>query len=241
MIKKLLLKIINLLGYEISKINKEGTHFNRIIKLVDLIGIDLVIDVGANKGQFAQKIRQIGYKQKIISFEPLKEVYSELISNSLNDNNWEIYPMVAVGDSNSKIRINVSENLASSSVLEIQNEHIIAEKSSRYIKSYKVDQVRLDDLNFKTGFSSIFLKIDVQGYEFNVLRGAEDLLKKIALLKIEISFTKLYQETYDWKKLINFLESKGFEIWDFENGFRNKNNLKLLQADVIFVNNKFLR
>lgn len=241
MIKRLILKIINHLGYETSKINKEGTHFNRIIKLVDLIGIDLVIDVGANKGQFAQKIRQIGYKQKIISFEPLKEVYSELISNSLNDNNWEIYPMVAVGDSNSKIRINVSENLASSSVLEIQNEHIIAEKSSRYIKSYKVDQVRLDDLNFKTGFSSIFLKIDVQGYEFNVLRGAEDLLKKIALLKIEISFTKLYQGTYDWKKLINFLESKGFEIWDFENGFRNKNNLKLLQADVIFVNNKFLR
>ena len=191
MIKRLILKIINHLGYETSKINKEGTHFNRIIKLVDLIGIDLVIDVGANKGQFAQKIRQIGYKQKIISFEPLKEVYSELISNSLNDNNWEIYPMVAVGDSNSKIRINVSENLASSSVLEIQNEHIIAEKSSRYIKSYKVDQVRLDDLNFKTGFSSIFLKIDVQGYEFNVLRGAEDLLKKIALLKIEISFTKL--------------------------------------------------
>ena len=241
MLKKLILKIINALGYEILKINQEGTHFNRIKKLTDLFKTDLVIDVGANKGQFAQKIRQIGYRGKIISFEPLKEVYSELISNSLRDEKWEIFPMVAVGDSNSKTFINVSENFASSSVLEIQNEHITAAKDSRYIDSYQVNQVKLDDLNFDKDFDSIFLKIDVQGYEFNVLKGAEDLLKQISLIKVEISFTKLYQGTYDWKKLINYLESKGFEIWDFENGFRNPKSSKLLQADVVFVNKKFLR
>lgn len=241
MLKKIFLKIFTFLGYEISRINKEGTHIYRLKKYIDLLNINLVLDVGANKGQFARKVRNIGYEGKILSFEPLNEVYEELMINSLNDKKWDIHPKCAVGNSNSDILINVSKNFASSSVLNILDEHLNSAGDSKYINSYTVNQIKLDDIKIEKDYNSIFLKIDVQGYELDVLKGAEQLLKNVSLIKVEISFTKLYQDSTNWKSLIDFLFQKGFEIWDIENGFRNPNNFKLLQSDIILVNSYYLK
>lgn len=240
MVKKLIIKILAYLGYEVSKINKEGTHLFRIKKFMNLLKTDLVLDVGANIGQFARSIRKTGYDGEIISFEPLSEVYDNLIKNSSNDNKWKIYPKCAIGNSRDEVTINVSKNFFSSSVLNILDEHVNPAPDSKYIDSYIVDQIKLDDLDFDKDFNSIFLKIDVQGYELDVLKGAAKLLDKISLIKVEISYTELYDNSTNWRSLVDFLNKKDFEIWDVENGFRNLNNYRLLQSDLILVNKKFV-
>ena len=239
MVKKLIIKTLAYLGYEVSKVNKEGTHLFRLKKFMGLLNTDLVLDIGANIGQFARDIRKTGYDRKIISFEPLSEVYDELIKNSLNDKKWKVYPKCAVGNSNSAVTINVSKNLFSSSVLNILDAHVNSASDSKYIDSYLVDQIKLDDIALDENFNSIFLKIDVQGYELDVLKGAIKLLDKISLIKVEISYTQLYENSTNWKSLVDFLNNKGFEIWDVENGFRNPKNYRLLQSDLILVNKKY--
>ena len=72
------------------------------------------------------------------------------------------------------------------------------------------------------------------------MKGAAKLLDKISLIKVEISFTELYDNSTNWRSLVDFLNKKDFEIWDVENGFRNLNNYRLLQSDLILVNKKFV-
>src|SRR5262245_42805297 len=69
--------------------------------------IDLILDVGANKGQFASEIRHCGYPGRIVSFEPLSQVHGQLLQASAGDSMWEAYPRCALGDHNGGVEINI--------------------------------------------------------------------------------------------------------------------------------------
>ena len=83
---------------------------------------------------------------------------------------------------------------------------------------------------------SIFLKIDVQGHEKEVLKGVMGNLSSIKAVQIELSLIPLYsnQETYLY--YFNFFLSHGFVVWNLESGFREPDSGRLLQFDVLFVN-----
>ena len=79
--------------------------------------INLILDVGANQGQFASEIRQCGYAGRIVSFEPLSKAHDKLIQASDGDTKWEVYPRCALGDHNGEVEINIAGNSESSSIL----------------------------------------------------------------------------------------------------------------------------
>src|SRR4029079_9735749 len=85
--------------------------------------IDLILDVGANTGQFASEIRRVGYTGKIISFEPLSQAYGALLLSSAADSMWEAYPRCALGDHNGEVEINIAGNSVSSSILTMLESH----------------------------------------------------------------------------------------------------------------------
>jgi hypothetical protein len=146
------------------------------------------------------------------------------------------------GDKNDEIEINISSNLHSSSVLEILEEHTNAEPSSKYIQREKVEQIALD--GFKSNFSKyskIFLKIDTQGYEWNVLQGAKEFLKDVAVVQLEMSFVSLYKDQKLFNDIFTFLYHFGFEIYDVEPGFTNEVTGQQYQVDCVFVNRNHLR
>lgn len=110
-------KIAAYFGYEFTRINKnlfedQNTH---IFELIKRHNIDLVLDVGANAGQFSLDLRKTGYQGEIISFEPIKECYESLIS--IADNNWRIFNF-ALDDSETTQEINISKKSVFSSLLE---------------------------------------------------------------------------------------------------------------------------
>src|SRR6185436_15148347 len=167
--------------------------------------IDLVLDVGANTGQFASEIRQGGYKGRIVSFEPLSQAHSELLVSSASDSMWEAYPRCALGDHNGEVEINIAGNSWSSSILPMLESHRSAEPESAYEGKEIVPIKTLDAVaaHYLKGAQAPFLKIDTQGFEWLVLDGARDTLPKIKGILVELSLVALYAGQHLWREVID--------------------------------------
>jgi FkbM family methyltransferase len=207
----------------------------RKIELLKLHNIDLILDVGASDGGFAQKVRSAGYCNEIISFEPISDSFKKLEQKIKKDKNWTAFNF-ALGATNEELKINISQNYDSSSFLDMTENHLSANPESKYKSTEKVIVKKLDSI-FKGNFSeykSIFLKLDVQGYENEVLIGASEALKNIEGIQIEMSFEELYEGSILFDEMKQIIENHGFNLCLLESGNRNRKTGKLLQADAVF-------
>ena len=127
----------------------------------------LVLDVGANKGQFVNEIRKAGYLNQVVSFESLKSAYDELSKNAESDSLWHIHERCAIGSARDKVLMNRSENSVSSSILPMLKTHSESAKDSIYVDEELVDIFTLDEIlpSYIKENEEVYLKIDTQGYE----------------------------------------------------------------------------
>jgi len=236
LINKTIEKVFRKLGFDLIRYNPASSCNARILEFFSIYKIDTVLDVGANIGQFAMGLRESGYKGRIISFEPLSKAYSHLLINSKNDLNWMIAPRMAIGNEKGKKTINVSGNFVSSSILKMTNIHIKGAPKSAYIGSEEIYIDKLDNVvgNYLGNGENVFIKIDVQGYESQVLKGATDILSKTKGIQIELSLVPLYENQLLFIDILNYITNLGFELYDILPGFRDKQSGKLLQFDGIF-------
>ena len=232
--KKTIKTILKYWGYQINKYHEEDK-----LKIINQFSINKLFDVGANIGQYSQYMREIGFNKKIISFEPLKTAYQTLAEVASKDNNW-IVNNYALGNENAESMINVSGNSFSSSILNMLPEHINRAPESKYIAKEKIEIKKLDSVfnNYYVEGDNVMLKIDTQGYEKNVILGAGNVLNKISIIQLEMSVIGLYENETSFIEMINFLDSKGFELFSLENGFSDSKTGRLLQLDGLFVNKK---
>ena len=231
---RLIQNFLNSLGLELKFYNLNHSSNFRLKHFLDYKDIDCVLDVGANSGQFSKNLRRIGYKGQIISFEPILSAFNELKKNSKKDNKWDVLNF-ALGDNEKETEINISQNSFSSSILNMKKEHLVSEPKSKYIRKEKILIKKLD--SFKNEilkkYNNIYLKIDTQGYEENVLNGATDLIKSIKGLQLEMSIYPMYEGQLLFNRLFEKIENLDFEIWDIERTFSNPNTGKILQIDAI--------
>lgn len=155
-------------GYDISKISVTSNSSLQLVKSFEKFNIDLVLDVGANIGQFASDLRSYVYTGKIVSFEPLTSAYSKITKAALKDAKWKVHDRCAIGDTDGEISINISDNSVSSSILPMTDLHAQASVGSSYIGSEKVNLCRLDTVGseYIKQAKNAFLKIDTQGFEW---------------------------------------------------------------------------
>ena len=211
----------------------------RRMKLVSNYNIDTLLDIGANAGQYASLMREYGYEGRIISFEPLKDAFEELKKISIKDDNWLINNY-AIGDENSSSMINVAGNSWSSSILEMLPSHLNVAPESEYVTKEKIVIKKLDSLfnSFCNNNNNVMMKIDVQGFEKNVLDGAKESLNNIKIIQLEMSIVPLYENEMILVDMIPYLRNKGFELFSLENGYFDSTTGKLLQVDGIFEKSK---
>jgi FkbM family methyltransferase len=230
-------KIAKLFGIIIIKDRPANSPEKQLSAVLNFLDIDVVFDIGANEGQFGKNIRDIGYKSKIISFEPLTSARKKLIKNANKDSNWVVHSQCAIGNKNGNVKINISKNLVSSSILSINKKHLDAEKESFFINKEIVPIYKLDEIaNFYIkSNSNLFIKIDTQGYEKEILNGALKTLKKTKGVLCELSLVSLYKGQFLWRDIVDMLDDKGFALWALQTGFTNPNTGQTLQVDGIFI------
>jgi len=233
--------ILNSVGFELCKFPYGS--LKRKIEFLRHYQTDTIIDVGANTGQFAESVLHGGFKGRIVSIEPLSSAFSILQKKTLHRHNWEALQM-ALGDFDGESTINVSRNSASSSILPIKEEHLAAAPESRYISTEIIKVSKLDSIFnqfIDAGREKVFLKIDTQGFEKNVITGAELSLQHIDGVQLEMSLVELYEGEPTFLQMISLMESYGFMLFSLEPGYSNPFSKQMLQVDGIFLKRNLLK
>jgi len=198
--------------------------------------VDVVLDVGANRGTYVQEIRSHGYRGRIVSFEPLSRAYADLSARATHDPLWSTQHL-ALGSQDGQAEIRVSRNQVSSSFLPVLSSSTAAEPSSAPIGVEQVRLQRLDSIRslvLEPG-ERAFLKIDVQGYEGEVMRGADETLRQVVAIECELSLVPLYEGQPLAGDLMRQLEELDYyPIW-LERGFTDPQTGYMLQLDALFL------
>ena len=240
MLKKVVKDLTNKLGWQIRRYDSNTSEIVRMYRLLTYHKIDLVFDIGANIGQYALFLRKAGYRGAIVSFEPLSIAYSQLKKSSSQDDLWEVAPRIAIGNEDSEITINLAANTASSSVLNMLDSHLDVAPNSAYVGSETVKVNKLDTIapKYIENNSSIFLKIDTQGFEKQVIEGAEQILSQVKGIQVELSLIPLYHDQILFKEMIELLNRLGYDLYAIVPGFSDRVTGRLLQMDGIFFKNE---
>jgi len=235
-LKESVKSVINHFGFDLRRYRPEFLNDAQFVAMLKKHNVNLVFDVGANIGQFAKQLRDVGYGGRMVSFEPLSSAYEQLIIASESDDHWQIAPQAAIGSEDGEIEIHLAGNSVSSSVLNMLDTHANAAPGSAYVSSEKVALKRLDTI--ATGYveanSVLFIKIDTQGYEDHVLQGAPNLLAKAIGVQLELSLVPLYDGQCLYDEMIAQLKALGFELWSVNPMFFDPETKRLLQVDATF-------
>jgi FkbM family methyltransferase len=197
--------------------------------------IDVVLDVGANVGEYAQQLRTDRFKGRIVSFEPQSAPFRELQRRAAADPRWDCRQL-ALSDTDGEATMNVSSHTPTSSFLPIKDWLVTELPEVGYVATERARLMRLDSLREELIRPSdrTLLKVDVQGYELNVLQGARRTLSDIALLECELSLVALYEGSPLLRDMLAWLETAGFRLVSVEpTGFFPPSG-EVLQVDGIF-------
>ena len=223
------------LGWEVRRYPR-WDHRWKTVRLLEFHSVDTVLDVGANLGQYASSLRQFGFTGEIVSFEPVSSAYAQLARAAHGDPRWQTRN-VALGADERDVLINVAgNNAASSSVLPMLQRHREAAPEANFVSSEEVRQSTVDLQVSGLEGGRMFLKIDTQGYEGEVLQGARQALSggRFVGVQLEVSFVPLYDAAPGWVEILQLVEGFGMTPMAVEPGFTDPRSGQLLQADFVF-------
>ncbi|MBD2081309.1 FkbM family methyltransferase [Leptolyngbya sp. FACHB-17] len=234
--KELARNLLCSFGYEVNAYNFLRSHEVRRVKFLKEQNISLVLDVGANEGQFGALLRRLGYQGKIISFEPVQQVFQTLTKQCQSHSSWTARNE-ALGDFDGYTKINVSAFSQVSSILTATG---IAD--TNYWKGNtqaKIQVRRLDSLSDELELNQhqIFLKVDTQGFEENVLRGGKGMLQgqNIQMLEVELSMRSFYSGEKLFPEMLDYIRGLGFELISMSPVHVDSQKGHVLQYDCIFI------
>jgi FkbM family methyltransferase len=200
---------------------------------IDGLELDTIVDIGANRGQFALCVRRLYPKAKIYSFEPLQRpaaVYRRVFKN---DNRVELFN-TAIAATSGSIDMHVSKWDVSSSLLpfaQAQHDNFPFTEESR-LETVTLGRLA-ESLNARSIEGRALLKLDVQGFELTALQGCEELLSRFQFVYIEASFIELYVGQALANEVIEYLQSKGYKLICVANLSFGKSR-RPIQADFLF-------
>ena len=241
-LKELVVASARAAGIDLVRFRSVRHGIGRRARLMSVLGIDLVIDVGANRGQFGHEIRKAGYPGRIISIEPLAGPFRQLERLTSQDELWTVIRS-AVGARSGTATMHVAANDgASSSILPMLDEHARAAPNARYVAEERVDVLPLDELvkPLWGHMRSMFTKVDVQGYELKVLEGGFETVGRSSLVQLEMSLLPIYETAPTYQEVLQFMGEHAFQLVGLEPVFAAPTGV-LLAADGLFASDEAAR
>lgn len=225
-------------GYDLLGRDQHPSLESHLDILFRRLGIDVVLDVGANRGQYGAMLRREGYRGAIHSFEPVSAVHEALLQTIGDDPDWKAHRM-ALGAAPGLLQINVTRQSEFSSFLKPSGFADQAYARESAIAAREEVQVETLDRFFASHAGDlagrrILLKMDTQGFDQQVLAGAEHSLGQVAALQSELSLIPIYDGMPDYLESLRNFEAAGFKISGFYPICR-KGDLAIIEMDCIAV------
>lgn len=171
-----------------------------------------VIDVGANRGQFALYALARFPSAQIVAFEPLPEAREHMVRLFEGEGRVEVVPF-ALGETEGEVVMHLSARDDSSSLLPVGERQVSAFPGTDEVGTTRVNVRTLDNvLADRELVHPALLKVDVQGFELPVLRGAEQTLRSFDQILVEASFAELYEGQALFPAVSHHLEEHGFHL-----------------------------
>ncbi len=222
-------------GYDIVRTDENLAPASRRVRLLREHGVDLVLDVGANIGQYGWELRNHGYAGRIVSFEPLSGPFRELAGLSAQRPPWTAVN-IGLGDRSGTATIHVAGNSECSSLLPLSARQTEADASVRYVAEEVVRMSTLREVwdDHCGPGDRAYVKIDAQGFERHIIRGAGPVLHRAVGIQLELSFTPLYEGETPFREMVDEMRSLGFLLRTVEPMYVDPTSGELLQLDAVF-------
>lgn len=224
-------------GFDIGRHYPPGltveTHLRALIPTLD---VDCVIDVGGHRGEFGQRLRDSGYRGRIVSFEPLPENIEALRRRADHDPDWGVHQM-ALGRDRGRMVLHVTTGTQFSSFRQPLAATINEMPGAAVARDEDVEVRRLDEVLddcLPGPDSRVFLKIDTQGWDLEVLAGAAASLHRIVGLQSELSVRPIYEGMPTYREALAVMEGLGFELTGLFPVARDR-HLRLVEIDCVMI------
>lgn len=178
--------------------------------------VDCVFDVGANAGQYGQRLREIGFTGRIISFEPNPETAARLRAVAAGDASWTVKEL-ALDSVSRPLTFNIMKSDQFSSLHQPDHSGTAAFKNMNAVARTVSLQTRtikdlFPELQGEFGFRRPYLKMDTQGHDVDVVRGADTYMAQFVGMQSELAITKLYQSAPDLHEALDYYQHLGFKL-----------------------------
>jgi FkbM family methyltransferase len=219
----------------------------RYLELSSILGdqeIELIIDIGANEGQFGESIRALGCDKELISFEPIPNAFDILNVKAKNDKNWRAFNL-ALGSQNTNKIFNIYQDSKLSSFFEGDGS-----TTSRFQNNFKestkinVEVKRLDfiwpKIQKQKLLNKVVFKMDTQGYDLEVFRGIGKIKQSVKYILTELSVIPLYRNLPTYTEALQFYEQEGYGPLAFIPITRDHQDGRVIEFDCILSKKGFV-
>ena len=223
-------------------LRKRGITVSRKPTLTQFLhsrGVDLVVDVGANVGQFARELREEGYVGRILSLEPISTVHEELATVARGDPLWTTR-QTAVGSAPGTATINIAAATTFSSIRSTSAFGKAFHEGIATVATEQVPVIRLDDLPELQDDNRLrrsFIKIDTQGFEEEVLAGAARVLALCAGVQMELPVNHLYEGVWTMETALRFMRERGLAAAQIRPVVFHEDRVSAIEFDFVFRRN----
>ena len=215
------------------ELHKTKASFNEArLHVINSKQVTLLLDGGANEGQWASRVRRDGYQGRIISVEPGSKAFSKLEASSRGDESWEVLKL-ALGSNDGISKLYLSSNDGMSSSLKQPSRHLIDFPTVSFAGSEEVSVTTLETLLTDLD-ENVLVKLDIQGFELEALEGIGKALQKVVAIEIEMTLLPMYQGEASVGRTLVAIENMGFELFTISEFGKGKHG-QVSYFDVIAV------
>jgi FkbM family methyltransferase len=200
--------------------------------------VDCVLDVGANRGQYVRLLRRAGYRGRVLSFEPVPEIFAELAAAAADDDQWDVH-QVALGREDGELEMHVVPGTLSSllppSAFGSARYQRFASATSMQVPVRRLDEFLPEALGTDLASARLMLKLDTQGFDLEAFAGADAVLDRVVVLQSEVALLTIYEHMPRMQEALRVYEAAGFEVTGLYPVSREARTGRVLEYDCIMV------